>query len=306
MKTIKSGILISILFFNFCFLQLHAQNDLLNILDKAADSARVKYTINTFKGTHLINGHSVETRSKGVLEFLIHHRFGLINSGAYEFFGLDNATIRIGLNYSITDRLTIGVGRSSFNKVYDGYLKYKLLRQSSGSRGMPLTATLFVSSTIQTLRSSNPAIEIPFERKLAYTFQALLARKFTESLSLQLMPSWVHRNYVSNPADVNNLFALGIGGRLKFSQRMAVTAEYYYRLNGTDVNGLYNSLSVGIDIETGGHVFQLMFTNSRQMIEKGFIGETDGTWEKGDIHFGFNISRVFYLNSSSKKPEKNW
>jgi hypothetical protein len=200
--------------------------------------------------------------------------------------------------------LSAGIGRSSFDKVYDGFLKYQLLKQSTGLKIVPFTLTLAGGMSIKTLRPSEPDTEIPFDQKLAYYTQALLARKFGERLSLQLMPTLIHRNYVEIPTDENTILSIGIGGRIKISRRIAITGEYYPRINGNEVDGLYNSLSFGIDIETGGHVFQLMFTNSRQMIEKGFITETDGNWGNGDIHFGFNISRVFYLNSNGKK--KNW
>jgi hypothetical protein len=282
---------------------IYSQDDLLKILDENKEGSEVVYINNTFKGTRLINGHTIEVRDKGVLEFLITHRFGRLNSGAYNFFGLDEANIRLGLDYSISNRLTIGIGRSSFEKVYDGFIKYQLLRQSTGSKKTPFTLTLFGSASIRTLRPPDPDVNIPFERKLAYSSQILLARKFGERLSLQLMPTIIHRNYVETSIEENTLFAIGVGGRIKLSRRIAVTGEYYPRLNGTDPESIYNSLSFGIDIETGGHVFQLMFSNSRQMIEKGFIAETDGKWGNGDIHFGFNISRVFYLSSKRKKPD---
>lgn len=281
-----------------------SQDDLMDLLEQQQDTSETILTENTFKGTRLINGHTVEVRDRGVLEFMIMHRFGRLNSGAYEFFGLDNANIRLGLNYTLTNRMTLGIGRSSFDKVYDGFIKYQVLKQSKGMRNNPITVTVLGGISIKTLRPASPENTIGFDQKLAYHTQVLLARKFGDGLSLQLMPTLIHRNYVENPADENTVISVGVGGRIKISRRIAITGEYYPRINGNEVEGLYNSLSVGIDIETGGHVFQLMFTNSRQMIEKGFITETDGKWGNGDIHFGFNISRVFYLDSKRKK--KNW
>ncbi len=282
----------------------NGQDDLLSLLEAEKDAPEMEWIENTFKSTRLINGHTTETRDKGVLDFLITHRFGRINTGIYDFFGLDNANIRLGLEYGITDRFDIGVGRSSYQKVYDGFLKYKLLRQSEGSRKMPVTLTILGSTAVKTLRSPDPDIAIPFGQKLSYTTQVLIARKFNDRLSLQLMPSLVHRNIVDIPRDESTVLALGAGGRYKISNRIALTSEYYYRFMGTEASGLSNSVSLGVDIETGGHVFQLLLTNSRQMIEKGFITETDGQWPDGDIHFGFNISRVFYLSSTGDK--KNW
>lgn len=282
-----------------------AQDDLMSALEEE-DREEVVYVNNTFKGTRLINGHSVEVRDRGVLEFLISHRFGRLNSGAYELFGLDQSNIRLGLDYHVTGRLTVGLGRSSFEKVYDGLVKYQLLRQSTGKRVFPFTLTAYGNASVRTLRSPDPDRKFSFEQKLAYASQLLIARKFNERLSLQLMPSVLHRNYTAVPGDDNTIFAIGIGGRYKISNRIALSGEYYYRLNGYQVDERFNSLAIGVDIETGGHVFQLMFTNSRQMVERGFIAETDGSWGNGDIHFGFNITRVFFLTSSSNKNETDW
>lgn len=273
---------------------LFAQDSLLNTLENETAGQTVNYAQNTFKGTRLINGQTVETRTSGSLVFLITHRFGELNTGSYNLWGLDIANIRFGFDYAITDALTVGIGRSSFDKVYDGFLKYRLTRQSSGARNFPVTTTLFASTAITTLKSIT-GVNIPFNHRLDYVAQALIARKFTDHLSLQLMPSYVHHNYVESVNQVNEIIALGFGGRFKVSNRVALTGEYYYRLNGTNVSGYYNSLSFGIDIETGGHVFQIMLTNSNPMIAKGFISETTGSWANGGVHLGFNISRIFYL-----------
>ena len=191
----------------------------------------------------------------------------------------------------------IGLGHSTYYKEDDGFVKIKLLQQKTG--GMPVSLSYNGSASIQT----TPAPVLPtgdtwlFSNRLYYTNQLLLARKFSQRLSLQLMPAIVHYNLVDSSKFSNNTVALGIGGRMKLSKRIAITAEYYYRLTNTDllVNGqrTYNALSVGIDIETGGHVFQLMFTNSQGLTDRTFIGQTTDSWAKGALHFGFNISRVF-------------
>lgn len=285
---------------------LRAQ-DLLDLLDAETEEP-VNYTFATFKTTRLINGHSVETNSGGELLFLISHRFGRVNGGASEFFGLDNATIRLGLEYGITDRLGIGVGRSSFEKTVDGFVKYKLLRQKSGAESFPFTATLFASAAIKTVPWAEPERPNYFSSRMYYSFQVLLARKFSEGFSLQLMPTLVHRNLVATTADANDVFAIGIGGRQKITPSLSVNAEYYYVLPDQIVSTLggepvRNGLSVGLDLETGGHVFQLHVTNSRGMIEKMFITETTGDWANGDLHFGFNISRVFSVGGGGKKKK---
>jgi hypothetical protein len=276
-----------------------AQDDLLKSLEtQATDSAGAEYVQATFKGTRVINGQSVETPGGGTLLFLISHRFGTLNSGAYNFFGLDQATIRLGLEYGLNDKLTVGVGRSSLEKTYDGFLKYRALRQSTGPHAMPVSVTLFASSALTSLRF--PDQERPADSRFTYTYQALIARKFSPSLSLQLMPTLVHRNFVETRAQQNDVYALGIAGRQKLTKRVALTAEYYYLLPGATADEFRNSLALGFDIETGGHVFQLHFTNSQGMIEKFFIPQTTGRWTKGDIYFGFNISRAFTLKAKQQ------
>ncbi|UOQ65522.1 DUF5777 family beta-barrel protein [Hymenobacter volaticus] len=272
--------------------------DLLNQLEsETTDSLRREYVSATFKGTRVINGHSIETPGKGSLVFLISHRFGTLNSGAYEFFGLDQATIRLGLEYGLTDNLAVGVGRSSLEKTYDGFVKYKAIRQSSGPRPMPISVTLLATSAVSTLKFE-PQPERSTTSRFTYTYQALLARKFSPNLSVQLMPTLVHRNYVALRRDQNDVYAIGAAARQKLTKRLALTAEYYYLLPGNTADDYRNSLALGFDIETGGHVFQLHFTNSQGMIEKFFVPQTTGNFFDGDIYFGFNISRAFQLKDS--------
>ena len=266
-----------------------AQDDLMNLLD-AQTPDPVHYTVATFKGSRLINGHTVETRKRGTLEFIIGHRFGRLNSGAYEFFGLDGANIRLGWEYGLADFLNVGVGRNSFEKTYDGFLKLKLLRQSTGARRFPISVVAFSSVAVKTLTSETP---LDFTDRLFYTHQLLIGRKMSDLLSLQLMPTVVHRNQVREQDGENDVYALGVGGRIKLTARVSLNGEYYYRFQAPPNSPEFNSLAVGFDIETGGHVFQLHLTNSRAIIEKGFITETTGNFFNGDIHFGFNVSRVF-------------
>ena len=284
-----------ILFLIASAIELTAQDDLMALLEKESEPA-INYTEATFKGTRLINGHSIETRKKGVLDFIIGHRFGRINSGAYEFFGLDQSNVRIGFDYGLTNRLNIGIGRNSFEKTYDSFLKYKLMKQQSGSRQLPVSIVAFSSIAIKTLRTNDPATETDFISSLTYTYQIIIARKFSPSFSFQLLPSLVHRNAVLPDLEGNDIYALGAGGRVKLTKRLSLNAEYYYQFNRIANSLIQNSFALGVDIETGGHVFQLQLTNSRAMIEKGFITETTGNFFRGDIHFGFNISRTFQLH----------
>ncbi|NME72412.1 DUF5777 family beta-barrel protein [Flammeovirga aprica] len=275
------------------------QDDLLDVLEEET-TTEPTYTYATFKGSRLINGHTIETRGKNELEFLISHRFGPVSGGGYELFGLDQANIRLGLSYGINDRLTVGLGRSSFEKTYDGYLKYRLLRQASGGKNTPLSITLFGSATYITLR--DPIYETASNR-MAYTTQALIARKFSPVFSLQLMPTYIHFNLTTTTQLDSDIFALGIGGRYKFTRRVSINLEYYPRLNATS-KIYYDAFAVGFDIETGGHVFQIHVTNSRPMIEKGFIAETTEDFFAGDMRIGFNISRSFVFGKKYRKKQQ--
>ena len=269
--------------------------DLFDVFGKDTVKTR-NYTYATFKTTRIIFGQSVENASKGTLLFLFSHHFGPVNSGAYNLFGLDlTANVRLGFEYGISDRLSIGIGRSNYEKTFDGFLKYKLLRQCTGYRTMPISISLFASTDLNSLKWQDPTRTNFLTSRLSFAYQVLIARKFSNSLSLQLSPTLIHKNLVPLPTDKNDLYALGFGGRYKLSERVSLNAEYFYLLNQPANSTSVNSLSVGVDIETGGHVFQLHFTNSQPMFERGFITETVGKWNKGNIFFGFNITRAFTI-----------
>lgn len=287
MNIIRSFTLILLL--GISFNASSQEEDLLSLLE---EEETINYVTASFKATRVINLHSLENMSDGELDIRISHRFDPVNGGIYNLFGLDDASIRIGADYGITDCLMIGAGRSSYQKAYDGFVKMKLLRQSTGAKKMPLTMAVFASAVIET---DTFIKEEYFSDQVFYSFQMILGRKFSEAFSLQLAPSLVHRNWVSTSAEKNDVFAMGVGGRIKLSKRIALNAEYIYVLPNQIDEKYHNSLSMGLDIETGGHVFQLHFTNSAPMTEKGFITETEGVWSDGGIRFGFNISRVFNL-----------
>ncbi|MEX0967978.1 MAG: DUF5777 family beta-barrel protein [Bacteroidia bacterium] len=277
-------------------IQLYGQEDLMQMLEEEEEEETV-YTYATFKSTRVVNAHSLENVGGGVLDFRISHRFGRVNSGAYEFFGLDGAQIRLGLEYGLTDWLMVGVGRSSFEKTYDGFVKGKLLRQSTGKKTMPISLSWFSSIAVKTIRWPEPDRENYFSSRLDFTHQIIFGRKVNENFSFQISPTLVHRNLVENTQLQNDVFAIGIAARQKLTPSVSLNAEYWYVLPDQIADNKTQSLSFGFDIETGGHVFQLHFTNSPGMIERGFITETEGDWLLGDIHFGFNISRVFTLVS---------
>lgn len=293
----KNCLLLSLLLTPLFFLSAQ-EGDLLSLID---EEERTEYVTAAFKTNRVIHGHSIENTAGGVLDVKIAHRFGMLNTGFFEFYGLDNAMARIGADYGITDQLTVGLGRNGFLNTFDGFLKYKFLQQSTGKKNMPISAALLGTLEFRATKE-NPDPEGQASSRFAYTYQLLVGRKFSQAFSLQLMPTLVHRNLVGFN-EQNDVFAIGLGARQKITKRVALTLEYYYvpgdQLPSDDINRYYNSLAIGFDIETGGHVFQLHFTNSTSMIHRGFITETTGNWADGDIHFGFNIARVFTID----KPE---
>ncbi|MEP6749335.1 MAG: DUF5777 family beta-barrel protein, partial [Bacteroidota bacterium] len=258
-----------------------------------------EYVTNAFKSSRVINGHSMEMIGAGVLDFRILHRFGPVNQGVRQFFGLDQASFRMGFDYGISKNFTIGIGRSTINKDLDGFLKYRVLQQSKGPGSSPVSIVLVAGMSIQTYKNTDSSKELTLTSRTGYYYQVIVGRKLSQKFSLQLSPTLVHRNEVL-PEDKNDIYAVGVGGRYKFSKRMALVVDYFYVTNGLPHSAGTNPLSVGIDIETGGHVFQLHFSNSSGMNERAFITETTNKWGKGDIQFGFNLSRVF--NIKKKKP----
>ena len=293
-----------------CFLStsIFAQDDLMKMLDNETKN-QTEYVSATFKSTRLINGQTIETVGKNQLNFWISHRFGALNTGFIDnFFGLDEARIRLGLEYGISSQLTVGIGRNSQEKMYDFYAKYKLLRQSNI---MPVTMTFYGSNALSTvatgssLESGTVMKYYDNLERMTYTGQVLIARKFSERISLQIMPTFLHFNKSETIDTPNNMIALGVGGRFKLTKRLSITGEYYYAdFNRPTSSNYHNSLAVGFDIETGGHVFQLHFTNSRGMIERQFIAQTTKQWSDGGIFYGFNIARSFSLDKKAKELHK--
>ena len=275
---------------------LLAQDDIMKSLQ--GSTAKKEYVTGAFKSSRVINGHSVEMIGAGVLDFRILHRFGPVNQGISQFFGLDQASMRMGFDYGISKNFTIGIGRTTTQKELDGFLKYRLLQQANGG-GSPFTVVLVAGMSIQTYKNPDPSKEISFNLRSGYYYQVIAGRKITNRFSLQLSPTLVHRNEVAS-GDDNDVFAAGVGARYKFSKRMAFVVDYFYVANGLPHDQGSNPLSVGIDIETGGHVFQLHFSNTSGMNERAFITQTTNKWGKGDIQFGFNLSRVFNIKKKKK------
>jgi len=270
--------------------------DLLNLVGQ--DQPKKEYVYNAFKSPRVIMSHSMEMLRPGVLDFRILHRFGRINQGLYDFFGLDGgAAVRLSLDYGLTNNLSIGIGRSS-TKELDGFIKYRLIQQANGVNNTPVSV-VFIAGSTMSIKQPPVNEDKYFSDRLSYYWQGIIGRKFSTAFTMQLMPIFLHRNLIDTSSDHNDVFAPGIGARVKLSKRISLNVDYYYVFN-QDLGRYphdkrYNPLSIGIDIETGGHVFQLHFTNSSGLNEKEFLTKTMNSWGDGDIFFGFNISRQFQI-----------
>ncbi|MEP6950884.1 MAG: DUF5777 family beta-barrel protein [Ginsengibacter sp.] len=291
--------------------------NLINQLEKETGENKTVYTTATFKSTRVIDGHSVENLPAHVLDVRISHRFGPLSQGLYNFFGFDYSpfNVRVGFDYGITDNFMIGGGHNAWQKTYDAFFKWKILRQSSGAVNMPVTVSLVSTFAISTIKSGDfgfePSDSLAKTDRLSYVFQLLIGRKFSEGLSLQLMPTFIRTDNVSfnhfkDNTYKRNILAIGIAGKQSISRKMSINAEYYYQLPGTKAPGAADVFAFGIDIGTGGHVFQLQFTNSIGLTEKSFIAETSSSGDNSDLRFGFNISRVFQLGKKHKGAGTDW
>lgn len=294
--------LFTITILSACFsYAVHAQ-DLDNLLD-AMESETIDYTTATFKSSRVVNLHSPERVAAGAMEFRISHRFGPLNGGAYNIWGIDQASVRFGFDFGLTDWLTVGVGRSTYEKTYDGFVKAAILRQSTGKKVMPISAVWVSNMSVNGLHWAFPDRSNYFSSRIAFVHQLVIARKLGDRFSGEVVPTWVHLNLVGSNTDLNDIAAVGLGGRLKLSRRTALNAEYILRVadkNAPNVANYTDSFTVGFDIETGGHVFQLHLTNSLAMMEKGFIAQNTDSWGNGGIHFGFNVTREFTLDKKSR------
>lgn len=277
-----------------------AAQDLDSMLLAMEEAPGPAYTLSTFKSTRVVLGQSVETPVNGELTFIISHRFGDIRGGFYDFFGLDQARNRLGLEYGIGDIAGITFGRNSYEKTYDGAVKVRILRQQSGIKSIPVSLTWYSGIFVNTLEWSDPERDNLFSSRLSYVNQLLIARKFSKRFSLQLSPSHIHRNLVEYEIDQNDVFALGFSGKYNFARKVSINAEYFWLLPGQTADDFENSFSLGFDFETGGHVFQLHISNSQGTIENDFIPRTSGRWLDGDLFLGFNIYRVFPLSKKRK------
>ncbi len=297
-----------------------SQEDLLDLVKENPKNEPPKKVYATFKTTKIVSSQSVETVKKRNLDFRITHRFGNIynsaipnplNDAAHGAFGLDNSTdIRMSFDYGITDELTVGIGRSKFREMNDALIKWRFLTQREDN-SIPVSLCFYGSAGYTSMLPANLYAGTIRPKKtneahrILYCSQLLIARKFNSRFSLQLMPTYVYRNFIKQQVntkngkeDQNGLFSLGIGGRIKLTKRFALVADYFYNFSEFQHNnpaGYYNVLSAGIEIETGGHVFHINFSNAPAILESTMLTTTQDTWQKGQIKLGFNISRWFVL-----------
>ena len=266
---------------------LYAQDDLLDLIDDGLENT---YPVNaTFKAKRIVNSQSIEMPKPRILDFMILHRFGSMSNGAYDLFGMDEAVIRFDLKYGLSDRISFGIGRSSLNKTFDIFTKVKIMSQKTGYRSFPITLVFFSKMEIETIIK-----DMSMNDRITYDFQFLLAKKFNRSLSLQLMPTLIHRNLVETNSDSHDLISIGVGGRMKMTKRTSINFDTFFPV-GQRSEAYRQGWGIGYDIETGGHVFQLMLTNARGSFESEYIENASGTLKDLDLYLGFNIARVFYL-----------
>ncbi|GAA3598532.1 DUF5777 family beta-barrel protein [Flavivirga amylovorans] len=279
-----------ILLILICFpFLIFSQEDLLEEIDTNLTGSQ--YVTAAFKGLKIVNFESTKLVAEKELSFIVSHRFGSLKNGIDTFFGLDEAVTRLNFVYGITDAINIGVSRSSFLKIYQASVKYRLLRQEEN--GFPFTIVGYNAFLVNTALEEEDLPSIEFSDRLGYTAQLLISRKINKNFSVELAPTFFHENYVPIDEQDNSQFALGLGGRYKLSKRWSINADYGLHLNRADNSPFKNPLSIGIDIETGGHVFQMHFSNAQAMNTNGFLGQANGDWSDGDVYFGFNLSRRF-------------
>jgi len=279
-----------IYFILICFpLIVFSQDNLLDEID--TDSVPDSYATAVFKSLKIVNFESTKLVAKQEFTLVVSHRFGSLENGLDTFFGLDDAVTRLNFIYGISNGFNISISRSSYQKIYESAIKYRILRQAEG--GFPFTIVGYNSIMINTALDKDNLPKLKFEDRVSYTVQVLVSIKMNENFSIEFTPTFFHDNYVMLDNQDNSQIALGFGARHKISKRWSVNADYGLHLNRANDSPFKNPLSIGVDLETGGHVFQMHFTNAQPMNTNGFLGQATGDWGEGDIYFGFNLSRTF-------------
>ncbi len=270
---------------------LLAQDDLLeSILDAQEETEDKLAVYPAFKAMKIANLQSTKVASQGDLFMYVSHRFGTIKDGVETFFGLDAANTKIQLVYGLWDGFQLGLSRESLRKTYAGSAKMRLTRQTNK---FPLNMTAYATINLNSELKKERYPNMKYPDRLSFAYQLLMARVFSNRLSLELAPTFVRQNLVWEKFQDHNQVALGFGGRYKLTQRTSINFDYVLNLSRAEESVYKDPFTLGLDIETGGHVFQLMFSNAQSTNEPGFISNAEGDWWEGDIYFGFNIVRVF-------------
>ncbi|MEN8885167.1 MAG: DUF5777 family beta-barrel protein [Winogradskyella sp.] len=280
---------IFLLTLSLCLFLTAQEDDLLSEID--TDTVFNNYATAAFKGLKIVNFESTKLVAKKELTLIVSHRFGSVENGFDSFFGLDDAVTRLNFVYGITDAVNIGVSRSSFQKIYEASAKYRLVRQQENT--FPFTIVAYNSILVNTSFEKENLPKLKFRDRLGYTAQLLISKKVSSKLSLELAPTFFHDNFVVYNAQHNSQYAIGFGGRQKLGKRWSLNMDYGWHLNRAENSPFKNPLSIGLDLETGGHVFQMHFSNAQPMNTNGFLGQATGDWTTGNIYFGFNLSRSF-------------
>jgi len=266
---------------------LFAQEDLLKDIDTvSSEKVRVE---SAFKALKIVNIESTKLASKGDFYFVVAHRFGSLKDGFEGAYGLDNAVTQLKFLYGISEWFTLSAARSELAYDFSG----KFLLHSQETNGFPVAIATFTSLAINNTLKESLYPKMKFEDRFVYVAQVLVSRKVNTNLSLELAPTFFHENFVIDDNQENSQFAIGMGGRYKFAKRWSVNVDYAAHLNRSSTSNFKDPLSIGVDLDTGGHVFQMHFTSSQGIHEAGFLGNSTGDWTKGDIFFGFNLLRVF-------------
>lgn len=287
MKIIKNIAIIAVLLIG---VNSNAQDELLDELN-TSNSQSSETVTSAFKGLQIATMQSTKLAAKNEWYLVISHRFGDLTNGLDNFLGLDNALTKIGGLYGVTNWLTVGASRHTYNKTYELTAKYRILSQKEN--GFPFTIVGYNTMDINTKLSTDIYPKLKGNNRLAYTNQLPISRKFSNSFSLEINPIHVHKNLYEATLEKEDQFLIASGGRYKLSKRLSLNLEYAARINEKENSFYHNPATIGLDIETGGHVFQLVFSNSQSINDVAYYTNATGKWNDKGIFFGFNMYRVF-------------
>lgn len=262
---------------------------LLSLFNFSINAQETEITKNAFQGTRFVNSQSVNLAKKGELLMFIQHRFGDINGGAYEFFGLDQASMRIGFEYGFGKNFNLGIGRSTYLKTFDTFGKFRIVQQSNN---FPFSMVITAGGSVPSIKNYFPEKYNNFSDKVSANAQIHLATTIN-SIGFQISPGYLNTGYLLSENNSFSIFTLGMGGSVKISKKVSANIEYLHNFNSQISN--INPLSFGVDLDTGGHLFQLVLSNSQRMFDQAFYTGTTGDWTKGSLFFGFNLIRGFNL-----------